>query len=65
MVLGQGLLTPDGIAYDWVSDTIYWSDMGTNIIGLYRYYSNQRIIEAMIRFCRVENYNINVDIETC
>ena len=32
-IVDQGLQTPDGIAYDWVTDTVYWTDMGTKKIG--------------------------------
>ncbi|KAL5252043.1 hypothetical protein ACHWQZ_G015002 [Mnemiopsis leidyi] len=32
-IVEQGLQTPDGIAYDWVTDTVYWTDMGTKMIG--------------------------------
>ena len=32
-IVDQDLQTPDGIAYDWVTDTVYWTDTGTKIIG--------------------------------
>ena len=32
-IVDIGLQTPDGIAYDWVTDTVYWTDMGTKMIG--------------------------------
>eukprot|EP00116_Pleurobrachia_bachei_P005208 sb/3465470/ len=34
IVLDKGLLTPDGLAYDWVSDVLYWTCMGTFTMGV-------------------------------
>ena len=34
--LGSGLQSPDGIAIDWVAKNVYWTDSGSDVIGVAR-----------------------------
>ena len=40
------ILKPEGIAYDWVTDTFYYADNGLNIIASYQISSKNRYIIA-------------------
>ena len=33
-VLEEGVVTPDGLAVDWVYSHLYWTDTGTNSISV-------------------------------
>ena len=33
-VLEEGVVTPDGLAVDWVYSHLYWTDAGTNSISV-------------------------------
>ena len=34
VVLADGVVTPDGLAVDWVYSHLYWTDTGTNTISV-------------------------------
>lgn len=40
------ILKPEGIAYDWVTDTFYYTDNGLNIIASYKISTKNRYIIA-------------------
>ena len=33
-VIAEGVVTPDGLAVDWVYSHLYWTDTGTNTISV-------------------------------
>ena len=33
-VIAEGIVTPDGLAVDWVYSHLYWTDTGTNTISV-------------------------------
>lgn len=34
VLVQEGVSTPDGLAYDWVHGTLYWTDTGHNTISV-------------------------------
>jgi len=43
-LLAEGVVTPDGIAVDWVHSRLYWTDTGANTISAADFDGQNRIL---------------------
>ena len=43
MVLDDGLSSPEGLAVDWVNKKLYWTDPGTDVVGVADFDGNSRM----------------------
>ena len=41
-VVSSGIVTPDGMALDWIHNNLYWTDTGTDKIEVINLKSNRR-----------------------